>query len=66
MDSPAQRLLDALEMWDDGVSIKRASLRRRTPNASEGEIDQALDRWLAEPDKLDPDFVIVDWPRRPR
>jgi Rv0078B-related antitoxin len=63
MVAPAQRMIDALEMWEDGVAIKRASLRRRSPDATQAEIDEALDRWLAEPDLLDPDFVIVEWPR---
>jgi len=62
----AERLLQALDMWEDGVQIKRESLRRRWPRATSAEIEAELTRWLAEPDLVDEDHVIVPWPRRPR
>jgi hypothetical protein len=62
----AERLLQALDMWEDGVQIKRESLRRRWPRATSDEIEAEVARWLAEPDLVDEDHVIVPWPRRPR
>lgn len=42
------RLEAALEMWDDGVQIKRESLRRSDPSASDAELDARIGVWLAE------------------
>ena len=42
------RLEAALEMWDDGVQLKRESLRRADPAASEAELDARIGTWLAE------------------
>jgi hypothetical protein len=66
MNAAAGRLLDALEMWEDGVQIMRENLRRRSPHATDDEIEAELGRWLAGPDLVDSDHVIVGWPRRPR
>jgi hypothetical protein len=66
MDAMASRLLDALEMWEDGVQIMRENLRRRVPRATDEEIEAELARWLAGPDGIDSNHVVVDWPRRPR
>ncbi len=46
--SPAEKLRQALEMMRSGIRLKRARLRQRFPNASEGEIDQYLTEWLAQ------------------
>jgi hypothetical protein len=45
--SPAQKLLQALSLYEDGVAMQRLKLRRRFPELSEREIDRELDRWLA-------------------
>ena len=37
-------------MWDDGVKIKRESLHRANPVASEAELDARIGTWLAERD----------------
>ncbi|MEO7731092.1 MAG: hypothetical protein ABIY55_08985 [Kofleriaceae bacterium] len=62
----AERLLETLEMWEDGVQIMRENLRRRSPSATEDELERELERWLAGPDELDANFVRGEWPRRPR
>jgi hypothetical protein len=62
----ANRLLEALEMWEDGVQIMRENLRRRSPHATSEEIEVELARWLAGPDLVDADHVVVGWPRQRR
>jgi len=65
-DTEASRLEAALEMWDDGVQIMRANLRRSEPDASDEQIDAALDRWLTTrpgAEHGDSDGVRVVWPR---
>ena len=62
----ASRLLDALELWEDGVQIMRENLRRRQPRASDEELEAELARWLAGPEGVDSNYVLVEWPRRPR
>lgn len=42
------RLLAAFDMFEFGVEMMAASLRRRFPGASSAEIEQLLDDWLAE------------------
>lgn len=65
MTAEEERLLQALEMFDDGVRIMRENLRRQRPHASDDEIDQALDAWLAER-PCDADGTLVAWPRPAR
>lgn len=60
--TPGEKLAAALEMWEDGMAIKRASLRRQMPNATEEEVDAALDAWLCDR-PLDADGELVPWPR---
>jgi len=62
----SDRLLAALEMWDDGVQIMRENLRRRSPHATDEEIEDQLGRWLAGPPIVASNYVLVDWPRPPR
>jgi len=62
----ADRLLAALEMWDDGVQIKRENLRRRSPKETDEEIEDQLARWLEGPPGVASNYVLVDWPRPPR
>jgi exonuclease VII small subunit len=59
----AERLEAALEMWEDGVQIMRENLRRRSPQASEQQIEAALGAWLADR-PYDADGVVVPWPSR--
>jgi hypothetical protein len=66
MDAAAQRLLEALEMWEDGVQIMRENLRRRSPEANDEEIETELARWLEWPDQADADRVRAAWPRPAR
>jgi len=61
-ETPGERLEAALEMWEDGIAIMRANLRRRMPKATEDEIDAALDAWLRDRPP-DADGVPVPWPR---
>jgi hypothetical protein len=42
------RLLAAFEMFDLGVDMMRANLRRRHAHASSQEIERLLDDWLLE------------------
>lgn len=64
MDRVAQRLQQALEMWEDGVQLMRENLRRRASDASDAEIEARLAAWLAEPDDAGPDFVVRTGPPR--
>lgn len=69
MDATARRLLEALEMWEDGVQIMRDNLRRRSPHATDEQIEAELARWLEGPDLVDAEhaeYVSVAWPRRAR
>jgi hypothetical protein len=44
--TPAARLRAALDLFEDGVAMMRASLRRRHPAASEDEMRRLLREWL--------------------
>jgi hypothetical protein len=47
---PAEKLAQALELMAAGIRLKRAALRTAHPNASEAEIDAAMERWLTADD----------------
>jgi hypothetical protein len=66
MDAVAFRLLEALDMWEDGVRLMRENLRRRFPQATDEEVAAKLTRWLEGPDEVDPNYRRVEWPRRRR
>jgi hypothetical protein len=66
MDATAARLLDALEMWEDGAQLMRETLRRRFPQATDEELEAKLTRWLEGPDDVDSNYIRVEWPRRRR
>lgn len=69
VETEAERLEAALEMWEDGVSIMRENLRRQSPGATEEEIEVALDAWLTTrpgAETGDSDGVAVTWPRPKR
>jgi hypothetical protein len=44
----AKKLRLALDLFDGGVELKLASLRRECPNASEAELRAKLQTWLLE------------------
>mgnify|MGYP001121475303 CR=1 FL=1 len=47
---PEARLLQALEMADEGIAMKRLALRRQHPDETEEEIAARLRRWLHHED----------------
>jgi hypothetical protein len=49
--SPRDKLLAALEMYEEGIATQRLSLERRFPDATAQEIDSELNRWLAREDE---------------
>ena len=62
----ARKLELAIELHEAGVVLMRQNLRRRRPDASEGEIDELLKAWLQErPGALhgDAEGDPVPWPR---
>jgi len=60
--TPGERIEAALEMWEDGMCIMRENLRRRRPQASDDEIEDALVAWRRDRPG-DADGVVVAWPR---
>jgi hypothetical protein len=46
--SPARKLEQALETMRAGIRLKRSTLRRKFPAASEAEVDQRLADWLVQ------------------
>lgn len=46
--SVAEAFQTALDLFETGVAMKRQSLRRRHPQASDGEIEQRLQKWLLD------------------
>ncbi|MEQ8766511.1 MAG: hypothetical protein RL885_21535 [Planctomycetota bacterium] len=44
----AERLRTAFELFEAGVEMKRQSLRRRFPDASDEEISAKIGEWLRE------------------
>jgi hypothetical protein len=47
-DRLVERLYTAVDLWATGVAVKRETIRRRHPNASDEEIEVLLNRWLQE------------------
>lgn len=47
-DPRARRLVEALELHEEGVAMMRQTLRRKHPEASEAEIQRRLQAWLLE------------------
>jgi hypothetical protein len=48
---PAAQLRLAFEMFEVGVAMMRQKLRRKSPMASDEEIERQLDRWLLQVDE---------------
>lgn len=57
------RLLAALSLYEEGLEIRRASLRREHPGASDAEIASRLSAWLADRRREAPGRRAT-WPRR--
>ena len=49
--SPREKLLQALEMYEDGVAMQRLNLSRRHPELTPTELEARLLRWLARSDE---------------
>jgi hypothetical protein len=47
---PAEKLAQGLQLMELGLRLKRDSLRRAHPEASEAEIQRAFDAWLIADD----------------
>lgn len=45
--TPGAKLLQALELYEEGVAMQRLNFQRRYPTASAVELDRLLDAWLA-------------------
>ena len=44
--SPAEKLLQALEVMRAGIRLKRSALRQRFPDADAADIERRLTEWL--------------------
>ncbi|MEP7214767.1 MAG: hypothetical protein ABI782_00855 [Anaerolineaceae bacterium] len=65
VDDPATKLRTALAMADAGVAMKRESLRRSHPEATDEEISKLLHEWLGSK-RSDFPGVVGTWPRKTR
>ena len=59
---PAAQLRLAFEMFEFGVAMMRQKLRRSLPDASDAEIEDRLDRWLAQ--ECDEEEALARVPNR--
>jgi hypothetical protein len=67
VDSPAERLRLALDLFEAGEAMMRQNLKRRFPNAADSEIEERLKEWLSSrPGAEDGDARgrVVSWPKR--
>lgn len=46
--TPSQKLRLAIEMAEQGIAMKRRTLRRQRPEATDAEVDALLQAWLQE------------------
>jgi hypothetical protein len=44
----SERFRVALDLWATGVALRRQSIRRDRPHASEKEVEYLLNRWLQD------------------
>jgi hypothetical protein len=47
MNVAAQRFQTAVDLWATAIALRRAALRRQHGDASEAQIDELLNQWLA-------------------
>jgi hypothetical protein len=52
--APAERMRIVLATVDEGLRIRRAMIRATRPGATEGEIDDALQKWLLRDEPTTP------------
>lgn len=45
---PEEKLAQVFDMADAGIRLKRAALRHALPDATEQDVDAALERWLLD------------------
>lgn len=67
-EKAAARLRLALELFEAGESIKRQSLRRENPGASDARIEELVVAWLRDrpgAEHGDAEGALRSWPRRP-
>ncbi len=43
---PAEKMRQALEMYDEGLALQRQTLRRRHPHLSAADLDRKISSWL--------------------
>jgi hypothetical protein len=48
--SPAEKLVQAVELMTLGIELRRAGIRARKPEATDAEVEQELRRWLERRD----------------
>lgn len=48
-EARAKRFLIALDLFESGVQLQRAQIRRQFPEESEAEISERLLQWLLSP-----------------
>ena len=60
MHDPAANLLAALELMELGFAMQRQSLRRRHPDWSSAQVEEAFLRWVSRADEP------VHWPLQRR
>ena len=61
VETAAQRLRLAMDMFETGVAMQRQRLRRQQPGASEAELDAGIAAWLS----ARPGAEFGDAPGRP-
>lgn len=57
-EAVARRLRRCFEMYQEGVQITRARLRRQHPGASREEIARLLNQWLHEDTQTDGKYLV--------
>ena len=66
--TPGERLELALQLFDLGVEMLRARLRREQPDAGDEEIERQVQRWLRHrpgAEHGDAEGTVASWPREP-
>lgn len=49
--SPAQRMCEALSLFEEGVAMQRLNLKRQHPAANGAQLESLLRAWLARSDE---------------
>jgi Rv0078B-related antitoxin len=56
----AEKLAQALELMQLGIRLKRDALRAKAPDASDDEIQSALERWLLSDDDAAAEALVYE------